>query len=176
MDRRTKMVCNAPTIAIINNASNVISNLKHHISYGVWVFSAVTFVLLAMRAPISYWAATLAAALTLGGLYWRWTFISNQLRDARIEEYELTDSVDLAWLAWVRDLEPEIDVWLVQNSVEGHLTSKDFQQAYWRHAYYWIDVPGRAPYHGDTERCFADLEKRREPQRLARAVGHRDVK
>lgn len=176
IDRRKKMVLNAPTLLRINQGAFKISGYKHHLSYGVWMFSAMSFVLVSLRAPTSIWVPMLAINALLGFIYWRWTYLSNQIRDAAIPDFILTEPKDLAWLAWARDLEPEIDTMLMHRRPDGHYTSRDLQQAYWRHAYYWADMPKRGPYYGDTDRCFEDLEKRREPQRLARAVGHRDVK
>jgi|GEM_PF-1557741 len=168
IDRRKKMVLNAPTMLRINQGAFKIAGYKHHLSYGVWMFSAMSFVLLSMRAPARLWVPILAINALLGFIYWRWTYLSNQIRDAAVPEFLLTEPVDLAWLAWVRDLEPEIDAMLTRRRADGRYTSRDMQQAYWRHAYYWADMPKRSPYFGDTDRCFEDLEKRREPQRLAR--------
>ena len=169
LDRRKKMVRNAPTMHVINQGAFKIAGYKHNISYGIWMFSALTFVLLYLKAPASNWVPMLLITLLLGGVYWRWTFLSNQVGDARISDYVLSDAVDLAWLAWARDLEPHVDALLEKRRPDGCYTARDFQKAYGCHAYYWADLPRRAPYYGDSERCFDDLEKRRAPQRRARA-------
>ena len=169
MDRRKKLVRNAPTMKVINQSAFKIAGYKHHLSYGIWMFSALTFVLLFLKAPASNWVPMLAVALLLGGVYWRWTFLSNQVGDARISDYVLSDAVDLAWLEWARDLEPQVDALLEKRRPDRRYTARDFQHAYRCHAYYWADLPKRAPYYGDSDRCFDDLEKRREPQRRARA-------
>ena len=169
MDHRKNMVRQSLTMQHINTQTFKVSRLKHHLSYGVWVFGAFSLVLLSMPAPSMISAPIVAVAILLGALYWRWTYLSNQIRDARITDYVLTDVVDLSWLEWARNLEPEVDMWLDANRPDRRYTARDFQQAYWRHAYYWADLPRRAPYYGDVDRCHSDLEVRRQPQRLARA-------
>ena len=59
------------------------------------MFGALAFVLLSLSAPAREWAPILALTLVLGGLYWRWSYLSNQLRDVWIRDYVLSDAVVL---------------------------------------------------------------------------------
>lgn len=167
MDRRKKMVRYAPAMIYINTYAMRISHYKHVLSYGLWVFGATSVALLFMRSELMW--LMLGITLLMSALYWRWTYLSNHVRDAWFKDYPLTEPLDFQWLEWARDLEPEVDLWLLKHRPDGRYTARDFQQAYWRHAYYWSDVPRRAPYFGDIDACFEDLELRRTPQRSARA-------
>ena len=69
------------------------------------------------------WAPILALTLVLGGLYWRWSYLSNQLRDVWIRDYVLSDAVDLAWMEWIKDLEPRIDAMLEKRRPDARYTA-----------------------------------------------------
>ena len=169
MNRRLQMPCYAPTGVFIGKESRRISTYKHHISYGIWMFGALAFVLLSLRAPAREWAPILAVTLLLGGLYWRWSYLSNQLRDVWIRDYVLSDAVDLAWMEWIKDLEPRIDAMLEKCRPDARYTAHDFQKAFSAYGYY-RDLAQRAGMR--SEDAWADymesLEERRDRERIAR--------
>ena len=122
MDRRKKLVRNAPTMKVINQSAFKIAGYKHHLSYGIWMFSALTFVLLFLKAPASNWVPMLVVTLLLGGVYWRWTFLSNQVGDARISgqtcpSAHLTTAIQIDVLMIWKNAESPNDV-LAQSGIK----------------------------------------------------------
>lgn len=167
IDRRVNMVVNPPAMARINPAVYQISEYKHRLSYGVWVFSGLSIVLLAMNAPLSNTVPIVIATLALAALYWRWSLAGMRIRDARVPGLQepLQDATDLAWLAWASDFEPVIDQLLRRRRPQGDYRLGDFKAAYALFAYFRIDLPKRPPWWGDTDACFAAQERRRDAMR-----------
>lgn len=151
----------------INESVLRIIHWKHMLSYGVWVFCGLTIALLLSRAQTMMWMPIAAVSAALASLYWRWTFTYWRIRDARVANPILTDAVDLAWLEWVRSLEPRIDALLKSRSPKNVYTLRDFQAAYAEHAYYIHDLPKRAPYYGDVDRCIEEIALRRSRERAS---------
>ncbi len=160
-DRLNNVVLHAPAMQTINAAANRISEHKHVLSYGVWVFGGFALALLTTNA-FSLAALFTGFAALLGTVYYRWSLASKRIADARIGNRVLADRTDIAWLEWARDFEPEIDALLRRRCANNQPTFHDFQAAYALYAWYRIDLPARAPWHGDVEACHADQEVRRE--------------
>ena len=167
MNRRQKMPCYAPAMYVVTAPVLTIIHHKARLVEGAWVFGALTFALLLVRAPASNWVPMLLIALLLAGLHWRWKSMSNMARDVWVRDYVLTEPVDLAWMEWIKDLEPRIDLMLEKHRPDGRYTVRDFQKAFWRHAFYKNDLQKRSPYYGDWEQCTDDLEDRRDRERTA---------
>ena len=167
IDRRTTMVRNPPAMARINPAVYQISEYKHRLSYGVWVFAGLSAVLVAMNAPLSNIVPMVMVTLALAALYWRWSLAGMRIRDARVPGLHepLQDATDLAWLAWARDFEPVIDQLLRRRRPHGDYRLGDFKAAYALFAHFRVDLPKRPPWWGDTEACFAAQERRRDAMR-----------
>ena len=116
--------------------------------------------------------AFLVVAMTLLGL--RWSLVSRRLADANwvLRSYELDDERDLQWLAWFAYTEPRAQRFLNKVRPSAKYTARDFLHVYVAKTQDENDAAFRAPYFGDSEARFLDLDIRRAKERatLAGAV------
>jgi hypothetical protein len=74
------MPTHAPAMLAINQAAVRIIGYKHILSYGVWMFAALSLVLLTMRAPLLPYGIFHVCTLIVLGVYFRWSFASERAR------------------------------------------------------------------------------------------------
>ena len=105
--------------------------------------------------------------LTLTMLWFRWSLVSRKLADANrfLPRYVLEDERDLQWLAWFAYVEPRALRFLNDVKPDARYTSRDFLSVYVAKTQDENDAAFRAPYFGDSEARFLDLDIRRAKER-----------
>ncbi len=117
-----------------------------------WIFGAFAF---------------LVVAMTMLGV--RWSLVSRRLTDANriLRSYVLVDERDLQWLAWFAYTEPRAQQFLNEVRPDTKYTSRDLLHVYVAKTQDENDAAFRAPYFGDSEARFLDLDVRRAKEREA---------
>ena len=112
-------------------------------------------------------ASFIMLILALTMIWFRWSLVSRKLADANrfLPSYVLEDERDLQWLAWFAYTEPRAQRFLKVVRPDARYTSRDFLHVYVAKTQDENDAAFRAPYFGDSEARFLDLDIRRAKER-----------
>ena len=169
-DRPKKPSAPPTLVAIIDNykALHRYAMYANHIAFGS---VAIGLILLAPGVAAFQWLALLAfvfsgACLSMDN---RWNKQARKTSDANLflPNTPLTDARDLQWIAWFCDVEPRASTYLRQRRPNACFTARDLLALYVTKTSDEIDAAYSAPYTGNSEDRYLDLEIRRAKERRA---------